>query len=72
MKDKTLTSHVVMDIRIHAVTMEEAVAFAEKQIMEEKPSMIATANAEMIMIAQKDRELSRILNEADLVVPDGR
>ena len=71
MKDKTLTSHVVMDIRIHAVTMEEAVAFAEKQIMEEKPSMIATANAEMIMIAQKDRELSRILNEADLVVPDG-
>lgn len=33
--------------------------------------MIATANAEMIMIAQKDPELARILNGADLVVPDG-
>ena len=52
MKDKTLTSHVVMDIRIHAVTMEEAVAFAEKQIMEGKPSMIATANAEMMFTIQ--------------------
>lgn len=39
--------------------------------MEGKPSMIATANAEMIMIAQKDHELARILNGADLVVPDG-
>ena len=44
MKDITLTSHVVMDIRIHAVTMKEALAFAEKRIMEGKPSMIATAN----------------------------
>ena len=60
-----------MDIRIHAVTMQEALAFAEKRIMEGKPSMIATANAEMIMIAQKDPELARILNGADLVVPDG-
>ena len=71
MKDITLTSHVVMDIRIHAVTMKEALAFAEKRIMEGKPSMIATANAEMIMIAQQDHELARILNGADLVVPDG-
>ena len=33
--------------------------------------MIATANAEMIMIAQKDPELKEILNTCDLVVPDG-
>lgn len=71
MKDRTLTSHVVMDIRIHAVTMKEALAFAEERTMEGKPSMIATANAEMIMIAQEDRDLARILNGADLVVPDG-
>lgn len=60
-----------MDIRIHAVTMKEAVAWAKEQIEAGKPSMIATANAEMIMIAQKDRELGKILNHADLVVPDG-
>ena len=62
MKDITLTSHVVMDIRIHAVTMQEALAFAEKRIREGKPSMIATANAEIINIKQKNHELSPILN----------
>lgn len=38
---------------------------------DEKPRLIATANAEMIMQAQEDKELGRILNRADLVVPDG-
>ena len=71
MKGYSLISHTVMDIRIHAVTMEEALRFVEKSIEEGKPSFIATANAEMIMIAQKDKELGHILNEADLVVPDG-
>ena len=71
MTDHSITSHVVMDIRIHAVTMKEAVAWAKERIEAGKPSMIATANAEMIMIAQKDRELGKILNHADLVVPDG-
>lgn len=71
MKDDLMTSHVVMDIRIHAVTMKEALDWAEKRILDEKPSMIATANAEMIMMAQEDKELFRILNSADLVVPDG-
>ena len=71
MTDDLMTSHVVMDIRIHAVTMKEALAWAEKRILEGKPSLIATANAEMIMMAQEDKELFRILNTADLVVPDG-
>ena len=71
MIEDSIISHVVMDIRIHAVTMKEALAFAEKAIESGKPSMIATANAEMIMIAQEDKELGHILNHADLVVPDG-
>ena len=37
----------------------------------EKPHLIATANAEMIMRATHDTELKEILNTADLVVPDG-
>ena len=71
MTEEPIISHVVMDIRIHAVTMKEALAFAEKEIESGSPSMIATANAEMIMIAQEDKELGHILNHADLVVPDG-
>lgn len=33
--------------------------------------IVATPNAEMIMAAQRDRELREILRTADLVVPDG-
>lgn len=60
-----------MDVRVHAVTMEDALEWAKEAVLEGKPRMIATANAEMIMIAQKDPELKEILNTCDLVVPDG-
>ena len=57
-----------MDVRVHAVTMEDALEWAKEAVLEGKPRMIATANAEMIMIAQKDPELKEILNTCDLVV----
>ena len=62
--------HEIMSIPIHAVTMKEAVAYAETLADEEKANIIATANAEMIMLAQKDDELKDILQHADMVVPD--
>lgn len=51
--------------------MEEAVRTIERFIKERVPRLIATANAEMVMLAEKDKELAAILNNADLVVPDG-
>jgi N-acetylglucosaminyldiphosphoundecaprenol N-acetyl-beta-D-mannosaminyltransferase len=61
----------VLGVRIDAVTMEEAVAAAENCIAGRRPGLIATANAEMVIAAQQDGELARILAAADLVVPDG-
>jgi N-acetylglucosaminyldiphosphoundecaprenol N-acetyl-beta-D-mannosaminyltransferase len=61
----------VLDVGIHKVTMSEAVKMAESFIAQKTPHLIATANAEMVMLAQEDQELSAILNRADLVVPDG-
>ena len=61
----------VLDIPIAAITMEEAVAAVEDFITAKKPHLIATANAEMIMMAQQDSELASILKQAGLVVPDG-
>lgn len=61
----------VLGVKIHAVTREEAVAILEGYIKSHTPHFIATANAEMVMFAQKDRELANILNAADLIVPDG-
>ncbi len=60
-----------MDVHVYALTMEEVLAWAKEAVKEEKPCLIATANAEMIMQAQSDHELREILNEADMVVPDG-
>ena len=64
-------SHTVMDVRIHAVTMEEALRCAREMAASGEEHIIATANAEMVMIAQEDKELAYVLNHCSLVVPDG-
>ena len=43
--------HAVMDVRIHAVTMEEALRCAREMAASGEEHIIATANAEMVMIA---------------------
>ena len=42
--------HAVMDVRIHAVTMEEALRCAREMVASGEEHIIATANAEMVMI----------------------
>lgn len=51
--------------------MQQALKMIEKIISERKPQIVATANAEMVMMAQQDSELAKVLYEAALVVPDG-
>lgn len=61
----------ILSIPIWNVTMEEAKDFVFTHIEESKPAFIATANAEMVMLAQTDKELASILQNADMVIPDG-
>lgn len=61
----------VLGVDIDAVTMDEAVAIVETLIKKSQHSLVATANAEMVMMAQKDTVLANVLASADLVVPDG-
>lgn len=61
----------ILDVNVDSVKMIEAIDIVEKLMDAQKPSFIATANAEMIMMADQDEELKSILNHADLVVPDG-
>ncbi|WP_425061004.1 N-acetylglucosaminyldiphosphoundecaprenol N-acetyl-beta-D-mannosaminyltransferase [Sporomusa carbonis] len=65
------TRATVLNIMIDTVTMSEAVAKIEQYIAEKTPHLIATANAEMVMMAQEDQELAAILRQCALVVPDG-
>jgi N-acetylglucosaminyldiphosphoundecaprenol N-acetyl-beta-D-mannosaminyltransferase len=61
----------VLDVMIDVVTMKEAVATVKQFILQKKSHLIVTPNAEMIMMANKDKQLAQIINNADLVVPDG-
>lgn len=61
----------VLGVPFDAVTMEQAVAKAKKMLAEEGQHFICTPNPEIVMEAQKDKELMDILHEADMVIPDG-
>ena len=60
-----------MGVNVDCLTMEETVIEIEKLIKNKKPSLVATANAEMLMLANSDFELKKILNLAAIVTPDG-
>ena len=61
----------ILGVKVDAVTMAQAVERLENLIAEKKSSLVATANAEMLLNATHDADLKKILNAADLVVPDG-
>ena len=61
----------VLGVGIDSVTMQQAVAIVDGFVRDSKPSLVATANAEMVMLAQQDQELFAILNSAELVLADG-
>ena len=61
----------ILGVKVDAVTMAQAVECVTKLISADKSSMVATANAEMLLNATHDAELKAILNAASLVVPDG-
>jgi N-acetylglucosaminyldiphosphoundecaprenol N-acetyl-beta-D-mannosaminyltransferase len=57
---------------IDVVTMEQAVRAIENFMQRhDRCRMVATVNAEMVMLADGDAELKAILAHADLVVADG-
>ncbi|MBP2653024.1 MAG: glycosyl transferase, WecB/TagA/CpsF family [Firmicutes bacterium] len=61
----------VLGVRVDVVTMDKAVEILENFIAERVSRVVATANAEMIMATKGDSNLAQILEQADLVVPDG-
>ena len=61
----------ILGVKVDAVTMPQAVERVINLIDAGKPSIVATANAEMLLRATHDDELKTILNAAALVVPDG-
>ncbi len=61
----------ILGLRVDPVTPEGALAALEGFIKERAPRHVVTADASMVVTARRDPELHAIVEEADLVTPDG-
>lgn len=61
----------ILGIKIDDVNIDEALAQVEKWIWRAGKYYIVTPNPEFIVAAQKDSVFKKILNNADLSIPDG-
>lgn len=61
----------ILGVKIDDVNMDEALGIVHGWLQESKKKYIVTPNPEFIMTAQKDLEFKKILNDADLSIPDG-
>ncbi len=62
----------MFNVRLHPVTMDEALDRAEEFMREDRPHMIVTSDTSAVVRAQEDEELRTIINEADLATMDGQ
>lgn len=65
------TDVAILGVRIHAITMTEAVESMERMIESGKPHHIVTVNPEFVMTAQSHIAFRNVLNHASLALPDG-
>lgn len=61
----------VLGVQYDNLTMAEALARGRELLTGDKAGYVVTPNAEMAYEALHDEEFRRVLNEADLVLPDG-
>ncbi len=53
------------------VTMSEAISLAESELQKNGVSVVVTPNAEIAQLCLEDAEVSRIIGEAEIILPDG-
>ncbi len=62
----------LLGVQVHPVNTERAQAIVMDWMADRGQHVIVTPNAEIVMTAQRDVEFCKILNEADLAIPDGQ
>ena len=70
-KDVLFLKIDVMGVQFDNVTMDEALARFQSLLNGEKAAYCVTPNAEIVYEAMQSEELLSLLNQADLVLPDG-
>ncbi len=61
----------VLGFGVDLFTFEEALQYVHTCLKENTGMQIVTINPEMISLGNKDKEFAAVLNNADLVIPDG-
>lgn len=61
----------VLGINIDDINIEQALEIVTGWLSKSGKHYIVTPNPEIIVMAQKDGELKRVINNADLAIPDG-
>ncbi len=61
----------ILGVPVTPFSMQEAVAWLMDRVQRNIPTQVVTANAEIIMMGQQDPAYLKLLQQADLVLPDG-
>ena len=61
----------ILGVRFDNLTQQEAAQQGRQLLEEDKFHYVVTPNPEFLLAAEKDPEFRRVLNAADLVLPDG-
>ncbi len=61
----------VLGVKIDDVTIDQVLETVQGWLSKTGKNYIVTPNPEIVMMAQKDPDLKKILNQADLAIPDG-
>lgn len=61
----------ILGVKVDRVDLEDAIKLVGEWIKQDKKRHIVTVNPEFVMLGQKDEEFKKILNQADLAIPDG-
>lgn len=62
---------IICGIDIDNITMEDTIKKVEGYLKEDIPRRIYTPNTEIVMEAKDSKDLRDILNQGDLIIPDG-
>lgn len=66
-----LNSYKFLGVRVDNVTMDETMQGIDTAVQNNQPYNVVTINPELVMAATKNVEFNTIINDADVVTPDG-
>jgi N-acetylglucosaminyldiphosphoundecaprenol N-acetyl-beta-D-mannosaminyltransferase len=64
--------HLFLSVPVHDVTYAETLDWIARAVAADEPRRLCTVNPEFVMTAQTHAEFCRVLQNADLCLPDGQ